>query len=125
MVNWTETIESLTGLSKFDLSEMIKQAEYKDACSIEIQVLSQHKTIEEALEHYRAPYWCLWYARNVLEERWKEVEPIILKSRRWSYIYAADIIVERWPEAEPFIAKDFYWKREYEDYFNCKIGEES
>lgn len=46
------------------------------------------------------------YARDVIEGRWPEAEPYIMRDRKWAYYYAEDVIEGRWPEAEPFIMED-------------------
>ena len=52
------------------------------------------------------PERVFWYAFNILEKRWPEVEPVIIKSPRNAYCYALHVIKGRWPEAEPFIEKN-------------------
>lgn len=53
--------------------------------------------------------WILWYAKNVVQGRWAEVEPIILSNPRWTCDYAMSIIERRWPEGEPIIATNPEW----------------
>jgi len=65
------------------------------------------------------------YARDVLKGRWQEAESIIMKDALYAYAYATQVIKGRWLEAEPFIMKNSYCKVDYENYFNCKLGEES
>ena len=44
----------------------------------------------------------------------------ILTSLEEVYYYACDVIEGRWAEAEPFIMKDAYRAYCYRDYFNLK-----
>ena len=46
------------------------------------------------------------YARSVVNGRWFEAEPVIIKDAYWSCEYSKDVILGRWPEAEPYIMKD-------------------
>lgn len=45
----------------------------------------------------------LTYAKNVIQGRWPEAEPYLLRSRYIPTYYAIDVIKGRWPEAEPVI----------------------
>ena len=45
------------------------------------------------------------YCRDVLERRWPEAEPYILKNAWYSVFYARDIMKAPWPAAEPEIMK--------------------
>ena len=55
---------------------------------------------------YTEPPYAYLYCREILKNRWPEIEPIILKDHRSSYLYAEDILKTRWPEAEPTIMKN-------------------
>jgi len=51
------------------------------------------------------------YARDIIQGRWPELEPILIKKEpQWAYAYAynyADEVIKgRWKEAEPIIKKD-------------------
>ena len=46
------------------------------------------------------------YAKDVIQGRWPEAEPIIMKSPYYAYRYAYYVIKGRWPEAESSIMKD-------------------
>jgi len=120
MSNWKkdlkETVEPSIDYSKCDLSVMIRQAEKKGACDEELYDLSQYDSIEEAMQHENAPYWCLWYAVYVIKKRWKEVEPIIMKDSEYAFWYAHDVIGGRWEEAEPFIMKNAGYACQYARY---------
>ena len=54
----------------------------------------------------RVLYIAYLYARDVIEGRWPEAEPVFLKSNKWAYRYASDVIKDRWPDAEPYIMQD-------------------
>jgi hypothetical protein len=53
------------------------------------------------------------YARNVIQGRWPEAEPVIVKDAQLAYHYAKNMIQGRWPDAEPTIAKDAQWAYYY------------
>jgi len=57
------------------------------------------------------------YVLNVIEERWPEVESIIMKDPKYACYYAREIIKGRWEEAEPFIIKDPH----YAGYYACEV----
>lgn len=127
-----------------NLNELIFKAINHLACDEEIIKIKQYETFEEAIQDEDAPYWCYWYAENVIKGRWEECEHIILRSprysyyytltilkRRWEecesiiltspefcYMYACYIIKERWLEAEPLIFSDLYAKQGYCKHFN-------
>jgi len=63
------------------------------------------------LEHFvtASPYHAYFYAKDVIEDRWPEAEPIIMKDPGAAYGYAKDVIQDRWPEAEPYIMKNPYY----------------
>ena len=52
------------------------------------------------------PYNLYRYARDVIQGRWPEAEPIIIKDPKSTCFYARDVIKGRWPEAEPTIMQD-------------------
>jgi hypothetical protein len=54
-----------------------------------------------------------YYARNVIQGRWAEAEPFIMKDPEWTYAYARSVIRGRWAEAEPHIMKDSEWAYSY------------
>jgi len=151
MSNWKkelkEKVKPSTDYSKYDLAAMIKQAKEHDACEDEIEKLYKFNSIEEALEDEEASFWCYWYAREVLKDRWIEAESIIIKDAEYAYLYARDVLKDRWIEAESLfmksaiyaylyakiIIKDRWLEAEsvimkkscckvsYENYFNCKL----
>jgi hypothetical protein len=55
------------------------------------------------VEHPDRLEWAYWYARNVIQGRWPEAEPVIMGNPDAAYQYAQDVIQGRWPEAEPVI----------------------
>jgi len=50
--------------------------------------------------------WAYFYARYVIEDRWKEAEEYIKKDPYYAYEYARYIIKGRWKEAEEYIMED-------------------
>jgi hypothetical protein len=59
------------------------------------------------------PQWAYYYAMDVIRGRWAEAEPHIMKDPQWAYYYAIDVIRGRWAEAEPHIMKDPQWAHQY------------
>ena len=76
------------------------------ACEDEFKIVSKLILWQEFFEHERAPYWCCWYAHNVIEGRWEPGEEAISKSARFSYLYALYVLKSRWKPGEAAIAKD-------------------
>jgi hypothetical protein len=85
------------------IQEFIKNAEEHGACSYHLKLIKECSSLEEVLSHPRVPYWAFWYAKNVFEGRWEEMEDIIKTSPEDSYFYAKNIIKGRWLEAEETI----------------------
>ena len=54
----------------------------------------------------RSPRLAMWYAAEILQQRWSEAEPVIMQDPNKAYWYTRHVIKERWPEAEPIIMKD-------------------
>lgn len=52
------------------------------------------------------PYGALQYARFVIKDRWPEAEPYIMEDPYDAYEYAQFVIRGRWREAEPIIMTD-------------------
>ena len=46
-----------------------------------------------------------YFAKDVIKDRWPEVEPIIMQDAWWAWQYAVDVIEAPWPEAEHAISK--------------------
>ena len=57
----------------------------------------------------REPNLAFWYADVIINGRWEEAEPTIMKCPIYAYEYALDIIKGRWSEAEKYIMKDIHW----------------
>lgn len=55
------------------------------------------------------PYDAYRYARDVLQRRWKEAEPVIMTSPYSAFLYARYVLKSRWEEAEPVIMTDPYY----------------
>ena len=45
------------------------------------------------------------YSKKILNKRWPEAEPIIIKNGYYAYLYARHVIKDRWYEVEDTIAK--------------------
>lgn len=69
----------------------------------------QHSDIENILHIIKKSTECAFgYAKLVIQGRWKDAEPYIMKNPQYACWYVADIIKGRWIEAEPYIMKDPY-----------------
>ena len=66
----------------------------------------------------KEPSQAYWYTRHVIKERWPEAEPVIMKDPLYAYKYARWIIRDRWPEAEPYIKQDGEQWARYAEFFN-------
>jgi hypothetical protein len=60
------------------------------------------------------------YARDILQNRWPEAEPIIKKNSISAVNYAMGVIKDRWPEAEKIINGDFIALAIYEHFLDKK-----
>ncbi len=56
------------------------------------------------------------YAMIIMEGRWPEAEPIIIKNANDAYMYALYVMKERWIEAEPIIMTNHELWDEYKEY---------
>ena len=79
-----------------DIKGYIEKAIANNACSEAIGILSNLKTIEDVLNHPKAPEWAYWYAKYAIQGRWPEAEDVIKSSPEWAYWYANDVIKGRW-----------------------------
>ena len=100
------------------IQKMIQRAEKHNACNQQLNILKSLKTIDEFLNHSKAPYWLYWYAKNIIKDRWPEAEEYIKINPRWAYWYASNIIKGRWLEAEEYIKKDPEWAYCYDRHMN-------
>lgn len=55
---------------------------------------------------YYAAQKAVEYSRKVLNKRWEDAEPIILKSPYYSYFYARHVIKNKWEDAEEVISNE-------------------
>lgn len=65
----------------------------------------------------RVPKYAYYYARFIIEDRWLDAEPFIIKDRGAAHDYARYVLKGRWPEAEPYIKCDEYWWDPYCKHF--------
>ena len=86
--------------------DAIERARQAGACQVALDELAKMSGLEEFSRHPQAPEWALWYARNVMQDRVRQLEPIIATDPYWACCYARDVVRGRWPEAEPVIAQD-------------------
>lgn len=52
------------------------------------------------------PYYAYYYARDVIQGRYKKVEEIIKQDKHYSWLYARDVIKGRWIEGEQVFSND-------------------
>lgn len=104
-------------------STELDNSEYKDSLHIACTILQRYvepderKQLESVIHIIkRSANTSLLYAMYVVEGRWYEAEPTIMKDPLCAYGYAKFIIKGRWLEAEPYIKEnDWCWK----DY--CRV----
>ena len=63
------------------------------------------------------PKCACWYACFVIKGRWPEAEPTIMEGPHCARWYARDVIKGRWPEAEPIIMGNTYGWSDYCEHF--------
>lgn len=73
------------------------------------------RPILKPIEHLIAkqPIYACKYAKDVLQGRFPEGEPIIMKYPNAALSYAKYVIGGRWRDAEPYIAEDIFQAFEY------------
>ena len=64
------------------------------------------------------PKWAYYYAYNLIIGKWIEAEPYIMKSPEYAYYYAFNVSKRRWPEAEPYMKKNNFMWTTYKNKFN-------
>lgn len=57
----------------------------------------------------RKAIWGCWYSGYVINDRWVDGEPTIMKDSQSAYYYAKHVIKDRWVEAEENIKEDNFW----------------
>lgn len=56
----------------------------------------------------KIPYRAFLHAKDVIQGRWPQAEPYILKDANVAYQYSYKVIRARWPQAEPIIIENPY-----------------
>jgi hypothetical protein len=106
------TIHKLTGRDP-QIEQIILSAENPEwVCRYAFYVINRRWPEAEPFI-MKDPYWAFCYARDVIKGRWPEAEPFIMVDPKLASFYARDIIKGRWPEAEPLIMKDPEWAYSY------------
>ena len=77
------------------------------------QIVNDFMTKEDILN---SPRLAWLYTKNIIDKRWPEAEPIIMKDPDAAYEYAYYIIKGRWKEAEPIIATNAVAAYKYANY---------
>ena len=97
----------------FDAPNELNRSELNDSISLLDQLSSgelqpSDKPLLEPVIHIikKSPRLAMWYAAEVLQHRWPEVEPYIIQDPSIAYWYTRHAIKGRWPEAEPVIMRD-------------------
>lgn len=85
--------------------------------NINYRIVSKDKKWEKIILNmpwdYYAAQKAYEYSSKILNKRWTEAEPIIIKNGYYAYLYARHVIKSRWPEVEGIIAKDagYYYSK--------------
>ena len=76
---------------------------------------------QERTKNYRNhSFRAVKFAQHYLQNRWPQMESLILQNPYDSYLYSRDVLNERWLEAEETIKQDdFAWAR-YKVLWNIK-----
>lgn len=96
-----------------NFKEAVKKAKENKACPYDISVIEKFNDWGEFLQHKESSRWLIWYALHVIEGRWPEAEPFIMRDYRSIYEYCLLIIKGRWPEAEPVLLQNHEWAERY------------
>ena len=98
-------------LSDLSLQDLCTEARKAGACDIVDEILEEYSSVQDLLDRNseKASEWAHWYALNVIEGRWPEAEPVIMKYPYQAYWYARDVIKGRWPDAESVIMTSPEW----------------
>ncbi len=67
----------------------------------------------EAEPYIMKSEFAAYYAKYIIKGRWPEAEPYIMRDPVAAFYYARDVITGRWPEAEPIILANPFWASEY------------
>lgn len=89
--------------------QMLKKAEDAGACKKDMEKAREYKTLKSALASGKGAEWAYWYAKNIVNGRWKKAEKVISKNAKWAYCYAFDVIGGRWKLGENAISKNTEW----------------
>ena len=73
---------------------------------IEVMGIIDEQFLNKYNKNCSLEYNLYFYALHVIEDKWPEAEPYMMKDPRWAYYYALHIIKGRWPEAEKYIIKN-------------------
>ena len=105
LMNW-EDVAQLNDFKTLNRSYVYNLAE-----SIYFKLNVRIRELESRFSSY--PKYAYRYARDVIEGRFEEAEPVIARDAYYAYYYARDVIKDRFHEAEPVIAQDAEYKDDY------------
>ena len=74
-----------------------------------IKTGQRNEEVERQLLLRKDIKWTYEYVKDVINGRWPEAEPVIMKNTIYAYMYARDVIKGRWPEAELYIMTNPKW----------------
>ena len=77
--------------------------------------------IEKAILKSKKSRYVYWYIIEILESRWIEAEPFIMKDPGCAHHYAKDILKSRWKEAEQYIKQNEYYWNKYKKRFKIYV----
>lgn len=106
--NELQTLLILNGGKRIEhLEEEIFSSDELAKCYISFIVEKEIPILRTRLSTEKAAF----YACYVLQKRWLEAEPFIVKCPAAAYWYSIRVIKSRWPEAESCIKENnTYWK---------------
>jgi hypothetical protein len=112
MLNVFKYFEKPDELNRHDLQEHMHLLDLLSDARLSPEAKSQLEPVLHIIK--KSPKLAYYYAKTILDERWPEAEPYIIKDPYWAYVYTYAVINKdhkrenmiRWKEAEPVIMKD-------------------
>ena len=100
-----------------EIQQLIKPSlDSKSEILVRFCILVDSRWLEAEPYIVKDSKWAYYYAVGVLRRRWPEAEPVIVKDPEWAYYYIINVLRRSWPEAELTIAKDPGWGYFYAQY---------
>ena len=67
-------------------STAMARAEKHCACKTDMEVIHSLSCWDDFFAHERSLFWIYWYARNVIQGRWRDAEPYMLRHVRGAWL---------------------------------------